>query len=59
MATQEASDVDELNYFSWQTRRLEKSPDHVERQRTYQVQDFIDQTEPADHSACAAFLPSM
>jgi len=37
--------------FSWKTRRLVKSPDHVERQRTYQVRDFTDQIEPADHSS--------
>jgi hypothetical protein len=42
--------------FSWKTRRLVKSPDHVERQRTYQVQDFIDQTEFADHSSSTSTL---
>ncbi len=44
------------DFFSWKTRRLVKSPDHVERQRTNQVQDFIDQIEPADHSSSTATL---
>jgi hypothetical protein len=37
--------------FSGKPPRLVRSPDHVERQRTYPFRDFTDQIEPADHSS--------